>query len=84
MLLSPRLDVARGCHATAALADVDDDVVVGLEEPDFLARRMLVALRATPAAAGSLEGIVIFVSKEHGRLVAPVASDHVRISDGRV
>src|SRR5438270_6501422 len=45
---------------------------------------MLVALRAAPAAGGPDEGVLVFVSKEHGRLMAPAAAHHGRISERRV
>ena len=53
-------------------------------EPHFLARRVVVACGAAPASRSSCEGTLVFVSKEHGGLMAPVASHHVRISERRV
>ncbi|HEY3258068.1 MAG TPA: hypothetical protein VGJ64_04375, partial [Gemmatimonadaceae bacterium] len=58
-----------------------------LQEPleaDFLTRRVVVALGATPPAARPREDAHVFVSEKHRRLMAPVAFHHVRIAEGRV
>jgi hypothetical protein len=45
---------------------------------------VIVTSGAAPAATSSCERTLVFVSKEHLRLMAPVASHHVRISERRV
>src|SRR5436309_14614990 len=42
---------------------------------------MVVARGAAPAAMSSAEGALVFVSEKHPRLMAPVASHHVRIAE---
>jgi hypothetical protein len=53
-------------------------------ESNFLTSSMLVACAAAPAARRPHKAAPVLVSKEHQRLMAPVAPHHMRIAEEQV
>jgi len=67
-----------------AVLDVERLAAADGSELDFLAGCSHVARFAEPSASGELEGAVILVPEERSGVMAPVASDDVRVPEIRV